>query len=91
MKNINGCIVTKFGFLLFPNSAPQDSSMPDLDDGKGDVHTTHDEKENDSSSSSSNGEDESASTNHGAAFIPSLGIVIQSSVIRGMLLIFSSW
>lgn len=55
------------------DSNPQDSSMPDLDDGKGDVHTTNDEKENDSSSSSSNGEDESASTNHGLAFIPSFG------------------
>lgn len=54
------------------DSTPQDSSMPDLDDGKGDVHTTNDEKENDSSSSSSN-EDETASTNHGAAFIPSFG------------------
>lgn len=55
------------------DSNPQDSSMPDLDDGKGDVHTTNDEKDNDSNSSSSNSEDESASTNNGVAFIPSFG------------------
>lgn len=54
------------------DSNPQDSSMPDLDDGKGDLNTANDEKENDSSSSSSN-EDETASTNHGVAFIPSFG------------------
>lgn len=54
------------------DSNPQDSSMPDLDDGKGDVHTANDEKDNDSNCSSSK-EDESASTNNGVAFIPSFG------------------
>ncbi|GFH52499.1 predicted protein [Chaetoceros tenuissimus] len=55
------------------DSNPQDASMPDLDDAKGDVNNTeNNDKENDSSSNSSN-EDESESTNHGLAFIPPFG------------------